>query len=926
MSSSGRAHLTAPATVALLVAVYAAGLASVVLRPADNPVAVWWPAAGLSVALVALTRPGRRELALVAVALVLATGLANLSGGRPLDLSLAFGVANTAEAVAAALVLRSGPLPGPPRLGELRDFVRLVVGALLGATIVAGLLGAAAAPFDLGPALDVARTVFTSHSAAVLVIVPVALVRRGRSGGLVPGAYVAPAELLAQLGVLGLATVAVFLPDHALSLTFVPLLVLVWAALRFGPFVTAIELVGFATAVTLLTQGGGGPFTNDGLGPILSASVAQGYLVCAVLLTLPLAVLLQERNRLFDTVGEERQLFRANFTDSLVGQLLLREGADGLRVDEVNRTISTLLGREPDDLTGREISEILDLGAQRRLADLLDGSAGWRGRGGVVGRPDLRLDIAASRISHGVDERVWSLQLLDVTAEHLAHQRLQEAERLTSATLDTTACLILVTDLDARVVRINAATTGMTGWSAADLVGRRLWETPLAPDSEQELGALLLWPNRSGAPVVGEHDALTRSGERRRVVWSNNLVRDHDGRPAYAVLTGVDVTTERASAGLVTHLMQASVATAIVGLDSAGLITVFSSGAEHLLRLPAHRVVGQPFTQLLDPDQVRERIGSTDHATVFAALTASIGQVEEASRDWWWIDADGGRRVVSMTLSATGTVVSTQVGFLCVGRDVTEQRRAQDVVVAALEQQRTAVERLRAIDEAKNEFVSTVSHELRTPVTSIVGYTEMLRDGTLVEPAPEQAPVLERIARNGERLIVLCNDLLMLSGLDSGAITWQAQDVDLAEVMRAVESTTPGLLRERDLTLVWEPPARPAVVVGDGEQLERVLLNLVSNAIKFTEDGGVVRVRLDIGPAEAVLVVTDTGIGIPDDEQDEVFDRFFRSSNAQRAAIQGTGLGLSIVASVAAAHGGTTQVRSAHLEGSTFTVRLPLKG
>ncbi len=283
-------------------------------------------------------------------------------------------------------------------------------------------------------------------------------------------------------------------------------------------------------------------------------------------------------------------------------------------------------------------------------------------------------------------------------------------------------------------------------------------------------------------------------------------------------------------------------------------------------------MVGQPFTQLLDPDQVQERIGSTDHATVFAALTASIGQVEEANRDWWWIDADGGRRVVSMSLSATGTVVSTQVGFLCVGRDVTEQRRAQDVVVAALEQQRTAVERLRAIDEAKNEFVSTVSHELRTPVTSIVGYTEMLRDGTLVEAAPEQAPVLERIARNGERLIVLCNDLLMLSGLDSGAITWQAQDVDLAAVMRAVEGTTPGLLQGRDLNLVWEQPARPAVVVGDGEQLERVLLNLVSNAVKFTEDGGVVRVRLDIGPADAVLVVTDTGIGIPDDEQAEVFE------------------------------------------------------
>jgi PAS domain S-box-containing protein len=888
MPTSRCAHLSAPWTALVLVAVYAVGLGSVVLRPADNPVAVWWPAAGLSVALVALTRPGRRELALVALALVVATGLSNLTGGRSWQVSLFFGVANTAEALVAGLVLRASTAVGAPRIGDLRDLLRLVVATVLGAATIALLLLAAAGPLGLGVPLEVSRTVFTSHAAAVLLVVPAVLVPRRPRDPSGPDEQPAPRgaaglELPAQVVVTTLATAAVFVPQDALPLTFVPLVPLTWAALRLGPR--------------------------------------------------PLALLLEERNRLFDEVRSERRLFRANFTDSLVGQLLLREGPDGLRVDEANQTAADLLGRSPDDLVGCEVDEVVvveDGGLAARLVRPGAGggagsAAGWRGRGGVAGRADARVSISVSRISAGAGAPVWSVQLLDITAEQLAHRRLSDAEKLTSATLDTTAAIILVTDLDARIVRVNAATAEMTGYTEADLVGRRLWETTLAPDSAHDLESLFLWPNRSGAPVVREHDAVTLGGERRRIVWSNNLVRDEDGMPAYAVLTGIDVTTERASAGLVTHLMQAAVSTAIVGLDARGRISVVNSGAEHLLHRESVDLVGLPFTMLLDPEQLQARLGCTDHDAVFAALTASLGEEEQPNRDWWWVDGEGERRVVSMSLSATGSDAGAQVGFLCVGRDVTEQRRAQDLVVAALEKERTAVERLQAIDEAKNEFVSTVSHELRTPVTSIVGYTELLQDGTLVAPADDQLPLLDSIARNGQRLIVLCNDLLLLSGLDSGDVSWKAEEVDLAALLEAVREATAALLVGRDLDVAWERPAHPVVALGDGSQLERVLLNLVGNALKFTEDGGVVRVRLESAPGEAVLVVSDTGIGIPVEEQDGLFERFFRSSTAQEQAIQGTGLGLSIVSSVVQAHGGSIAVRSAHLEGSTFTVRLPLK-
>jgi signal transduction histidine kinase len=265
------------------------------------------------------------------------------------------------------------------------------------------------------------------------------------------------------------------------------------------------------------------------------------------------------------------------------------------------------------------------------------------------------------------------------------------------------------------------------------------------------------------------------------------------------------------------------------------------------------------------------------------------------------------------------------LGFLCVGRDVTEQRQNQEMLVAALEKERTAVERLRKIDQAKNEFVSTASHELRTPVTSIVGYTEMLQDGSIVEPDPAQLPLLRTIARNGQRLIDICNDLLLLNGLDKGAAQWDRETLDLASVVGPAEEQVRAALAGRDLRLLIECPDSPVPVLGDRTQLERVLVNLLSNAVKFTEDGGTIDCRLEAQDGEAVLTVRDTGIGIPEAEQGALFEKFFRSSTAQARAIQGTGLGLSIVAAIVAAHGGHVGVRSAHMAGTTFTVRLPLR-
>ena len=256
--------------------------------------------------------------------------------------------------------------------------------------------------------------------------------------------------------------------------------------------------------------------------------------------------------------------------------------------------------------------------------------------------------------------------------------------------------------------------------------------------------------------------------------------------------------------------------------------------------------------------------------------------------------------------------------------DTTEQHGARTLLETALEKERDAVRELQRLNDAKTTFVSSVSHELRTPVTSVVGYTEMLLDGMGGDVNADQRDMLGRIRRNGQRLMVLIEDLLTASRLESGTSVPTLRDHDLRVTAKgALEGVTP-LLRNRRLRMNLEVGSQPTAVLADAEQLERLVMNLLSNAIKFTPDGGSVTVRVSHSGSSGLLSVSDTGMGIPEDEQDQLFSRFFRSSSAQRQAIQGTGIGLSIVRGIASQHGGAVSAASVEGFGSTFTLELPL--
>lgn len=258
-----------------------------------------------------------------------------------------------------------------------------------------------------------------------------------------------------------------------------------------------------------------------------------------------------------------------------------------------------------------------------------------------------------------------------------------------------------------------------------------------------------------------------------------------------------------------------------------------------------------------------------------------------------------------------------------VAQDLREREATHRALVAALEHERAAVDRLRELERVKGDFVATVSHELRTPITSMVGCLELLGDGTAGELTDDQRVLVDRVQRNGRRLHLLVEDLLMLSEIEARRMTITPVPTDLCQVVRRAYDAAQPLLDGRALDVVLQVPDEAVAHHGDPDQLERALLNVVSNAVKFTRDGGTVEVRLAVSGRLAEVVVSDTGIGIPAHEQEHVFTRFWRSSVAYDEAIQGTGLGLVIAQAIVHHHDGRIAIASEEGVGTTVTTTLP---
>ena len=283
------------------------------------------------------------------------------------------------------------------------------------------------------------------------------------------------------------------------------------------------------------------------------------------------------------------------------------------------------------------------------------------------------------------------------------------------------------------------------------------------------------------------------------------------------------------------------------------------------------------------------------------------------------------RRTVSFSISTMRNRIGEPLAFVCIVNDITARKRSEEEREQLIARLQEANEKLKSLDTLKSNFISTVSHELRTPLTTIKALVELL---ILKKGMPEERKMKLKMTINSEtdRLTRLVADLLDLARIEAGSMKWQASEVRIEELIRDVIAGMAPLFENKKLTITTEFAALPPVPA-DHDLLVQVITNILSNAVKFTPEAGRIHiaVRPDGAPAShAVVEISDSGIGIPGEDLELIFEKFHRVHHRSGVAIEGTGLGLSITRQIVERHGGRIWAASTEGKGSTFTFTLPL--
>ena len=261
--------------------------------------------------------------------------------------------------------------------------------------------------------------------------------------------------------------------------------------------------------------------------------------------------------------------------------------------------------------------------------------------------------------------------------------------------------------------------------------------------------------------------------------------------------------------------------------------------------------------------------------------------------------------------------------LLGVTSDVTDQVRAEEEMQLLVEQEKAARREAEEANAAKSQFLATMSHELRTPLNAVTGYADLLSLGVRGPVTEAQSEDLARIKRSGQHLLTVINDILNFAKLEAGQIAFKIDDVKVGEAIAEMEALIAPQVGAKGLSLDYESCDAALVARADRDKFQQILINLLTNAIKFTESGGSIAVTCDGTDTQVRVHVRDTGIGIPEDKITSVFDPFVQVNRQLSRPSEGVGLGLAISRDLARAMHGDLSVTSTLGEGSTFTLVLP---
>jgi PAS domain S-box-containing protein len=350
---------------------------------------------------------------------------------------------------------------------------------------------------------------------------------------------------------------------------------------------------------------------------------------------------------------------------------------------------------------------------------------------------------------------------------------------------------------------------------------------------------------------------------------------------------------------------------AIFVVDVTGHIATWNIGAERLKGYKPNEIIGSHFSRFYPPEDIESR-----KPWSLLEVARREGRVED---EGWRVRKDGTRFWADVVITALRDESGTLVGFAKVTRDLTERRHAE---LQAIEDARRLAES-QAANRAKAEFLAAMSHELRTPLNAIGGYAELLAMEIHGPVTDQQKQDLERITSSQRHLLGIINDILNFSKVEAGRIEYQIESIDLAEtIAHVVEMIHPlGVAKDIDIQEEECPPGICAV--GDQAKTEQILVNLLSNAVAFTENEGSITIGCGFADNGVWIRVKDTGIGIAPEKLENIFEPFVQVGRSLTSGHRGTGLGLAISRDLARGMNGDLTVESKVGFGSTFTLWLP---
>jgi PAS domain S-box-containing protein len=528
---------------------------------------------------------------------------------------------------------------------------------------------------------------------------------------------------------------------------------------------------------------------------------------------------------------------------------------------------------------------------------------------------------------------VAQLQLRRRTAE------LEETEsrfRVIASSLQTG---IAVQGLDSRIMWTNESARRLLGLTEDQLAGRTsfdpAWRAIHADGTD--------FPGEEHPAVVALRTGVAQHGVMMGVYRPNSSdyvwlqvdavpQRDREGKPFQVVVSFADISElKRAEAeagvraSLNESILSASpMAIIVTGLD--GVVTTFNVAAERLLGYRSSEVIGLHSPALWhDPNEILVRAETMSEelgepiAAGFEVFASEAIRGLKSEREWTYIRKDGVRLEVKLRMTPVRNANGTVCGFMGLANDISLRKRAEAVLLAA----KAAAE---TTSSAKSEFLATMSHEIRTPMNGVLGFTNLLMDTPLND---DQRLFTATIKQSGEALLAIINDILDFSKIESGKLTLESVPFDVEATIHDVTRLMTATAAERGNVLrVNYHAAAPHETIGDPTRTRQVMLNLVGNALKFTQRGtvtvGVEEVAVR-GTRRLLFSVKDSGIGIHPEKHAALFQAFTQADSSTTRGYGGTGLGLAICKRLTELMDGEIGVDSTPGNGATFWFTLPLR-